>query len=86
MIDDPKRVPSHKLAWSREGDPRPGERYQHVRTGGVYIVESVALDASDPTRRLIVYRESTTLHCWVRSVDEFMDGRFQLVPTDANQS
>ncbi len=70
------RIPSHELPWHREGDPQRDAHYRHVRTGDAYVVEWVALDADDPTRRLVVYRELTTLHCWVRPVSEFMDGRF----------
>lgn len=73
------RIPEHKLVWRLVGDPQPRDQYRHVRTGTIYVVEWVALDAADPSRRLVVYRELTTLHCWVRPLGEFMDGRFERI-------
>ena len=75
-----KHVPSSELVWAAEGDPQMGELYRHRATGGVYEVVSVALDADDPRRRLIAYRHfspSALTHYWVRSLAEFIDGRFE---------
>lgn len=70
------RIPDDELAFERSGDPKRGAHYRHARTGGLYVVECVALDAADPTVRTVVYREYGTRRYWTRPVSEFVDGRF----------
>lgn len=73
-------IPEDELVWRVAGDPQHGDVYKHGKTGRLYAVESIALDAGDPTTRLVVYRErGAYTHVWVRPLAEFVDGRFERV-------
>lgn len=62
----------------------PGQRYRHIKTGGVY--EVLALARIEATLRdVVVYRHVNAVtwsptpgpgNVWVRPADEFCDGRF----------
>jgi len=50
-------------------------RYQHIKTGGVYVFECQAKDEKTAAA-LAVYRNVATGEFWVRPLAEFQDGRF----------
>lgn len=50
-------------------------QWRHVKTGGIYAIESTALLESDATP-MVVYRNVATGERWVRPAREFYDGRF----------
>ncbi|MFT4103213.1 MAG: DUF1653 domain-containing protein [Burkholderiaceae bacterium] len=57
-----------------------GARYRHLKTGGVYEVLTRGLNEADRTP-VVVYRSVDSGQVWVRSAEQFDDGRF--APLDA---
>jgi len=55
--------------------PLPGEMYQHVKTGGRYMVICMASEESSETP-VVVYRDVEKGATWTRPACEFLDGRF----------
>lgn len=55
-----------------------GQRWRHVKTGGVYEFVAEAMNEAD-TSVVIVYRNVETGVTWVRAAGEFFDGRFECV-------
>ena len=58
---------------------KPGTKFRHKKTGGVYTLESYATIEATMTQA-IVYRHFKTGKVWVRSEKEFFDGRFEYFP------
>lgn len=52
-----------------------GKNFTHLKTGRVYQVVNLAYRESD-LEIVVVYHDESMVH-WVRSLSEFMDGRFQ---------
>lgn len=78
-------IPEDQLVRAAPEDPQPGQRFEHVRSGGLYEVVGVGLEAQDASKRVVVYRNvaQPAAWLWVRSLSEFTDGRFRLVQTNA---
>lgn len=55
-----------------------GVKYKHIRTGGIYIVESFSVHVKS-SENLVNYRSLNTNELWSRNCDEFYDGRFEEV-------
>ncbi|MFT3803359.1 MAG: DUF1653 domain-containing protein [Burkholderiaceae bacterium] len=52
-----------------------GPRYRHLKTGGVYEVLTRGLNEADLTP-VVIYRNVASGQVWVRSAEQFDDGRF----------
>lgn len=60
--------------------PQPGEKYLHLKTGGVYEVIGCGLNESDHEVQVIYSKDPRSNEpWWIRPAAQFMDGRFQLV-------
>lgn len=59
---------------------QPGKHYRHVNSGNVVMPVGIALE-EDTFRKVVVYVEKGLLKdsVWTRPLDQFMDGRFELV-------
>lgn len=59
---------------------QPGKHYRHVKSGKVVMPVGIALE-EDTFRKVVVYVEKGPLtdNVWTRPLDQFMDGRFELV-------
>jgi hypothetical protein len=59
-------------------EPTSGDVWQHLKSGHNYVIVCVAKLESRPHHRVVVYRdvEFDRAEPWVRSLAEFMDGRF----------
>ncbi|ESK65310.1 hypothetical protein [Abiotrophia defectiva] len=59
---------------------QPGKHYRHVNSGKVVMPVGIALE-EDTFRKVVVYVEKVPLtdNVWTRPLDQFMDGRFELV-------
>ena len=59
---------------------QPGQHYRHVKSGKVVMPVGIALEESSG-RKVVVYVEASPLrdNVWTRPLDQFMDGRFELV-------
>lgn len=53
-------------------------RYQHKKSGGVYIVLAEGRNEADLTE-VVIYKNVHSGAVWVRPRSEFVDGRFQLM-------
>ena len=58
----------------------PGRHYRHVKSGLIVMPVGIAIEEST-LRRVVVYHERGSLRdsVWTRPLEEFMDGRFELV-------
>lgn len=58
----------------------PGQHYRHVKSGKVVMPVGIALEEVSG-RKVVVYVEKGKLNdiVWTRPLDQFMDGRFELV-------
>ena len=58
----------------------PGRHYRNVKSGLIVMPVGIAIEEST-LRRVVVYHEKGSLRdsVWTRPLDEFMDGRFELV-------
>lgn len=63
----------------------PGEIVRHRRRGTVYTVVSAGLD-SDTRKQVVIYRSVSEQQVWVRPVAEFVDGRFEKVEREHDES
>lgn len=60
-------------------EPEPGDRWQHCKTEGNYLVLTLATDEADQ-KAVVVYQSLTTARRWTRKLDNWLDpGRFELV-------
>lgn len=77
-------IRADELVWSVGGDPKVGQRFEHVASGGVYEVVGIGLSANDARERVVIYRnvEQPPTRLWVRSLVEFTDGRYRPVPAN----
>lgn len=59
---------------------QPGQHYRHVKSGKVVMPVGIALEEVSG-RKVVVYVEKGKLNdiVWTRPLDQFMDGRFELV-------
>lgn len=59
---------------------QPGQHYRHVKSGKVVMPVGIALEEASG-RKVVVYVEKGKLNdiVWTRPLDQFMDGRFELV-------
>lgn len=59
---------------------QPGKHYRHVNSGKVVMPVGIALEEASG-RKVVVYVEASPLrdNVWTRPLDQFMDGRFELV-------
>lgn len=59
---------------------QPGQHYRHVKSGKVVMPVGIALEEASG-RKVVVYVEASPLrdNVWTRPLDQFMDGRFELV-------
>ena len=59
---------------------QPGQHYRHVKSGKVIMPVGIALEEVSG-RKVVVYVEKGKLNdiVWTRPLDQFMDGRFELV-------
>lgn len=59
---------------------QPGKHYRHVKSGKVVMPVGIALE-EETFRKVVVYVEKGPLtdNVWTRPLDQFMDGRFELV-------
>lgn len=59
---------------------QPGQHYRHVKSGKVVMPVGIALEEASG-RKVVVYTEKGKLNdiVWTRPLDQFMDGRFELV-------
>lgn len=59
---------------------QPGKHYRHVNSGNVVMPVGIALE-EDNFRKVVVYVEKGPLtdNVWTIPLDQFMDGRFELV-------
>ena len=59
---------------------QPGKHYRHVKSGKVVMPVGIALEEAT-FRKVVVYVEKGPLtdNVWTRPLDQFMDGRFELV-------
>lgn len=55
-----------------------GDAWIHEKTGGLYTVTCITL-SSDTLVPLVTYSKVGSNVLWSRSLDEFLDGRFQRV-------
>lgn len=62
------------------GELQPGQHYRHVKSGKVVMPVGIALEEASG-RKVVVYVEKGKLNdiVWTRPLDQFMDGRFELV-------
>lgn len=51
------------------------QNYTHRKTGGVYRLICLGKNEADGSD-VVIYQNVNDLEVWVRSKDEFMDGRF----------
>ena len=58
---------------------KPGAKFRHKKTGGIYTLESYATIEATMTPA-VVYRHFQTDELWVRPEKEFFDGRFEYFP------
>lgn len=58
--------------------PLSSEIYRHVKTGGLYRVLCIA-SVEATLELVVVYQSEQDGRCWTRPLDEFMDGRFEVV-------
>lgn len=49
-----------------------GATYRHFK-GGVYFVNCIARDSSNPETRLVVYQSVSDHGWWTREINEFME-------------
>lgn len=58
----------------------PGRHYRHVKSGLIVMPVGIALEEASG-RKVVVYVEKGKLNdiVWTRPLDQFMDGRFELV-------
>jgi hypothetical protein len=57
--------------------PQPGELYTH-RKGGIYVIICIATEEATQ-RPVVVYQSQQNGRHWTRPLEEFMDGRFEMV-------
>lgn len=59
---------------------QPGQHYRRVKSGKVVMPVGIALEEASG-RKVVVYVEKGKLNdiVWTRPLDQFMDGRFELV-------
>lgn len=59
---------------------QPGQHYRYVKSGKVVMPVGIALEEVSG-RKVVVYVEKGKLNdiVWTRPLDQFMDGRFELV-------
>lgn len=59
---------------------QPGQHYRHVKSGKVVMPVGIALEEASG-RKVVVYVEKGKFNdiVWTRPLDQFMDGRFELV-------
>lgn len=59
---------------------QPGQHYRNVKSGKVVMPVGIALEEASG-RKVVVYVEKGKLNdiVWTRPLDQFMDGRFELV-------
>lgn len=59
---------------------QPGQHYRHVNSGNVIMPVRIALEEASG-RKVVVYVEKGKLNdiVWTRPMEQFMDGRFELV-------
>lgn len=59
------------------------ERYRHKKTGGVYrVISDTALLEADKTAA-VVYQSEADGVVWIRSAEQFYDGRFERIDAPA---
>lgn len=59
--------------------PLPGEIYRHIKTGGLYRILCNA-SVESTLEPVVVYQSKQDGRCWTRPLEEFMDGRFEIIP------
>lgn len=67
---------------AQDAAQQDAERWQHVKTGGIYRKLMYALRESDKVM-LVIYESEQTGERWARPLGEFNDGRFVRVSGDA---
>jgi hypothetical protein len=55
-----------------------GQYVKHIKSGGVYWVVCLATH-SETQEELVVYRKDKSGETWVRPLNMFIDGRFELI-------
>lgn len=60
--------------------PLPQEIYRHVKTGGLYRIVCIA-SVEATLELVVVYQSQQDGRWWTRPMEEFMDGRFEMVTT-----
>lgn len=62
-------------------EPKNGEVYRHVASRNTYVILSACARLEWNMDHVVVYQDLVNGKTWVRPYHQFVDGRFERVPT-----